>query len=173
VQCVLGGLRRNSVPGEGSPAARLAFVGEAPGEDEDLQGRPFVGRAGELLSRMIAAMGFVRDQVFIANVLKCRPPGNRSPQPEEIAACSGLLRRQLALLAPDVIVALGAHAARWLLGRAVGINEVRGQVFDRDGAKIVPTFHPSYLLRCPEEKGKAWADLQVAMRLLGKAQAPS
>lgn len=167
-RCALGGLRRNSVPGEGSPAPRLVFVGEAPGEEEDRQGRPFVGPAGELLNRMIAAMGFSREQVFIANVLKCRPPGNRSPAPEEVAACKDYLRRQLALLSPEVIVPLGAHAVRWFLDRAVGINAVRGRIFSRGAARIVPTFHPSYLLRVPEDKGKAWADLQVAMKLLAE-----
>ncbi len=114
-------------------------------------------------------MGLSRERVFIMNVLKCRPPGNRSPAPEEVAACKDYLRRQLALLSPEVIVPLGAHAVRCLLERAVGINAVRGQVFSRGAARIVPTFHPSYLLRVPEDKGKAWADLQVAMKLLAKA----
>jgi uracil-DNA glycosylase len=168
-RCALGGQRRNAVPGEGGTTPRLMFVGEAPGEEEDRQGRPFVGRAGELLTKMIAAMGYSREQVFIANVLKCRPPGNRAPTPEEVAACKDYLRRQLTLLSPEVVVALGAHAARWLLARDVGINAVRGQVFDRGTAKIVPTYHPSYLLRVPEDKAKAWADLQVAMRLLAKS----
>ncbi len=166
-RCRLGALRKHAVPGEGARFPRVVFVGEAPGEDEDVQGRPFVGRAGALLTRMIAAMGFSREQVFIANVLKCRPPGNRSPEPDEIAACRDYLRRQLALLAPEVIVPLGAHAARWILGETVTIGQVRGRVHVYGTAKVVPTFHPSYLLRKPEEKGKAWADLQVAMRLLG------
>ncbi|HAK93459.1 MAG TPA: DNA polymerase [Planctomycetes bacterium] len=166
-RCRLGALRTHAVPGEGARFPRIVFVGEAPGEDEDRQGRPFVGRAGALLTRMIAAMGFSREQVFIANVLKCRPPGNRSPEPDEIAACKDYLRRQLALLAPEVIVPLGAHAARWMLGDTVTISRVRGRVHVYGAAKVVPTFHPSYLLRKPEEKGKAWEDLQTAMRLLG------
>jgi DNA polymerase len=168
-RCVLGGLRRNGVPGEGNPQPRLMFIGEAPGEEEDLRGRPFVGPAGELLTKMIGAMQFTRDQVFIANVLKCRPPGNRTPAPEEIAACKDYLQRQLTLLSPEVIVPLGAHAVRWVLEQSIGISAVRGRVFQRGNAKVVPTFHPSYLLRVPQDKGKAWADLQVAMRLLGKA----
>ena len=166
-RCKLAASRTRVVPGEGARAPRIVFVGEAPGADEDREGRPFVGRAGALLTRMIAAMGFTREQVFIANVLKCRPPGNRSTEPDEIAACGDYLRRQLALLAPEVIVPLGAHAARWLLGSAVTIGGVRGRIHAYGTAKVVPTFHPSYLLRKPEEKGKAWEDLQAAMAILG------
>jgi DNA polymerase len=143
------------------------FVGEGPGEEEDREGRPFVGPAGKLLTRMIAAMGLAREDVYIANVVKCRPPGNRTPAPEEIAACREYLRRQIALVKPQVVIPLGNPATRWFLGAVVGITRVRGQPVDQGDFVVVPTFHPSYLLRSPEEKGKAWADLQVAMGLLG------
>jgi uracil-DNA glycosylase len=165
-RCALGSERTNAVPGEGNPHAAVMFVGEAPGREEDAQGRPFVGPAGQLLTRMIAAMGLAREDVYIANVIKCRPPGNREPAPEEVAACKDYLRRQLALVRPRVVVALGGHATRWFLGASAGITRVRGQIFDEGDVKVVPTFHPSYLLRSPGEKGKAWADLQVVMRLV-------
>jgi uracil-DNA glycosylase len=168
-RCPLGNGRTRAVPGEGDPHPSLVFVGEAPGQEEDLQGRPFVGPAGQLLTRMIAAMSLSREQVYITNIVKCRPPRNREPLPEEVAACRDYLRRQLALLRPRIVVALGGHAARWLLGAQEGITRIRGQVFDLGDFRVVPTFHPSYLLRSPEEKRKAWADLQVVMGLLGLA----
>ncbi len=166
-RCPLGGLRTNAVPGEGNATADLLFVGEAPGREEDAAGRPFIGPAGQLLSRMIAAMGLSREQVFITNVLKCRPPGNRDPQPAEIAACRDYLRRQLAITRPRVVIALGSPATRWFLGPSAGVMSSRGRVTDLADYQVVPTFHPSYLLRFPSEKRKAWADLQLAMGLLG------
>ncbi len=166
-KCPLHTTRTRAVPGEGSPRARLMFVGEAPGADEDQQGRPFVGRAGQLLDKMIAAMGFARDEVFIANVLKCRPPGNRDPQPQEVAACLPYLRAQLALVRPEIICSLGKHSAHALLGRKDPIGQLRGRFFDFRGTPLLPTFHPSYLLRSPEEKVTAWKDLQLVMKRLG------
>lgn len=167
--CPLHRARRRVVFGEGALDAALMFVGEAPGRDEDLSGRPFVGRAGQLLSRMIAAMGFDRSQVYIANVLKCRPPQNRTPAPDEIAACLPYLRRQIDGIAPRVIVALGAPAARTLLETDLGINALRGTPRAcalRPETPVVPTFHPAYLLRREEEKPKSWQDLKLALRLL-------
>lgn len=166
-RCALSRGRIQAVPGEGPEHPAVMFVGEAPGMQEDRQGRPFVGPAGQLLNRMIAAMGLSREAVFIANVLKCRPPGNRDPLPEEVAACKDFLRRQLAVLNPRVIVPLGAHAARWFLNTSVGIMAVRGRRVEIDGRVIVPTLHPSYLLHRPEDKRKAWEDLQVVMGILG------
>ena len=166
-RCGLCRSRTKPVAGEGPPTCELMFVGEAPGYYEDQQGRPFIGPAGHLLTRMIEAMGLKREHVFITNVLKCRPPSNRDPLPEEIAACKQFLKRQLQLLEPRVVIPLGAHAARWLLGVDTGISQVRGRIVDRGAFLVVPTFHPSYLLRSPEEKGKDWADLQVAMKILG------
>ena len=166
--CGLHATRRHTVFGEGDPDADLLFVGEAPGADEDRTGRPFVGRAGELLTRMIKAMGFNRDQVFIANVLKCRPPNNRTPARDEILACRHVLEEQIRLIAPRVIVALGAPAAKTLLDQKKGINALRGRAhpYSVPGVRIVPTFHPAYLLRNESEKRKAWEDLQLAMSLL-------
>jgi DNA polymerase len=155
------------VPGEGNPHARLMFVGEAPGADEDAQGRPFVGRAGQLLDRMIGAMGLARSEVFIANVLKCRPPGNRDPQPQEVTACLPFLQAQLALVRPEVICSLGKHSAHALLGCKDPISRLRGRFFEYRGVPLLPTFHPSYLLRSPEEKRTAWKDLQLVMQRLG------
>jgi DNA polymerase len=149
------------------------FVGEGPGADEDATGIPFVGRAGELLTKMIeAGMGLKRDDVYICNVVKCRPPGNRTPAPDEIAMCKGYLLRQIEIIRPEVIVALGAPAAQTLLGTREGINRLRGQwhEFHVSGTALVgepiplmPTFHPAYLLRSPQEKGKSWADLKMVM----------
>jgi DNA polymerase len=154
----------------------LVFVGEAPGYEEDRQGLAFVGRAGQLLTRMIAAMGLIREQVFICNVLKCRPPGNRDPSADEILACSPFLRRQLAIIEPEVLVALGAPAAKTLLNTSESIGKLRGRFHDYylsgttgEGPAIplMPTYHPAYLLRNPAEKRKAWEDLQMVMYLLG------
>jgi uracil-DNA glycosylase len=160
--------RTQIVFGVGNPAADIMFVGEAPGADEDLQGVPFVGRAGQLLTKMIAAMGFSRDEVYIANVLKCRPPGNRNPEPDEIARCEPFLFRQLASVEPKVVIALGAFAARTLLKTDEPISRLRGRVFDYRGAKLIPTFHPSFLLRSPGFKREAWEDLKKALALLGR-----
>ncbi len=169
--CPLHENRTNTVPGEGNPEADLMFVGEGPGQEEDLSGRPFVGAAGRLLTKMIEPMGFGRSEVYIANVIKCRPPGNRTPLPEEIAACSPYLERQIARIAPRVIVALGAPAARTLVSSTEGINALRGKVYPcalLESVQVVPTFHPAYLLRKETEKPKAWQDLKLAMRLLSR-----
>ena len=168
-RCKLAGGRTNLVFGTGNPGAELVFVGEGPGADEDLQGEPFVGKAGQLLTRMIEAMGYRREQVYIANVVKCRPPGNRNPEPDEIAACEPYLRRQLAAVGPEVIVALGKFAAQTLLRSETPISKLRGAWSSYQGVKLMPTFHPAYLLRSPEEKKKAWADLQLAMAELKSA----
>jgi DNA polymerase len=168
-RCKLHGQgRRQVVFGVGNPEADLMFVGEAPGADEDVQGIPFVGKAGQLLTKMIGAMGFGRDDVYIANVIKCRPPGNRNPEPDEIATCQPFLFRQIAAVQPKVIVALGAFAARTLLETADPISRLRGRAYDYRGAKLIPTFHPSFLLRSPGYKREAWEDLQTAMRILGR-----
>ena len=161
--------RTQIVFGVGNPHADLMFVGEAPGADEDAQGVPFVGRAGQLLTKMIEAMGFSRDEVYIANVLKCRPPGNRNPEPDEIATCEPFLFRQLYSVQPKVVIALGAFAARTLLKTDAPISRLRGRVFDyRGGASLIPTFHPSFLLRSPGYKREAWEDLKTALSLLGR-----
>ena len=160
--------RKQIVFGTGSAGAELMFVGEAPGADEDEQGVPFVGRAGQLLTRMIEAMGLKREDVYIANVLKCRPPGNRNPEPDEIATCEPFLFRQIASIQPKVVIALGAFAARTLLQRQDPISKLRGRVFDFRGAKLIPTFHPSFLLRSPGYKREAWEDLKLALSVLGR-----
>ena len=167
-RCKLCTGRKNIVFGVGNPRAELVFVGEGPGEQEDLQGVPFVGPAGELLTKMIGAMGFSRDQVYICNVVKCRPPGNRNPEPDEINACEPFLRSQLLALQPKVIVALGKFAAQTLLRDSTPITRLRGQWREYQGVKLMPTFHPAYLLRSPQEKRKAWEDLQQVMKLFGK-----
>jgi DNA polymerase len=169
VRCKLSRGRHHLVFGVGDPSAELVFVGEGPGEDEDLQGEPFVGRAGQLLTRMIEAMGFSRSAVYIANVVKCRPPGNRNPEPEEIDACEPFLRAQLGAIRPKVIVALGKFAAQTLLRDQTAISRLRGRWFSYEGVKLMPTFHPAYLLRSPDEKRKAWDDLQLVMKELGKS----
>ena len=160
--------RRQVVFGAGNPGADLMFVGEAPGADEDVQGIPFVGRAGQLLTKMIAAMGFSRDEVYIANVVKCRPPDNRNPDPDEIGECEPFLFRQIESIKPQVIVALGAFAAKTLLRTQDPISRLRGQVFEYHGAKLVPTFHPSFLLRSPNQKKYAWDDLKLALSIMGR-----
>ncbi|MBN1421417.1 MAG: uracil-DNA glycosylase [Planctomycetes bacterium] len=167
-RCPLGAQRLNAVPGEGSPGAEILFVGEAPGYDEDRQGRPFVGKAGQLLDRMIAAMGMRRQDVFIANVLKCHPPRNRDPNEDEIRSCRPWLEAQLREIRPQVIIALGAHATRTLLRSGGAISALRGRFQELDGIPVMPTFHPAYLLRNPEEKRKAWEDLKAVLRRLGR-----
>jgi uracil-DNA glycosylase family 4 len=168
-RCKLHGLGRTQIVfGVGNSNADLMFVGEAPGADEDIQGVPFVGRAGQLLTKMIEAMGFTRDEVYIANVLKCRPPGNRNPEPDEIATCEPFLFRQLESIEPKVVIALGAFAARTLLKTDAPISRLRGRVFDFRGAKLIPTFHPSFLLRSPGYKREAWDDLKMALSLMGR-----
>lgn len=166
-RCKLSCKRTHVVVGEGHPQAKLLLIGEGPGETEDLEGRPFVGKAGLLLDKMIEALGLRRTDVYIANVVKCRPPGNRNPELDEIAACSPFLERQVALIRPRVILGLGKFAAQTLLKSDRRISELRGQIFDYRGAKLIPTFHPAYLLRNPSSKREAWADLQLAARELG------
>ena len=154
--------------GVGNPNADLMFVGEAPGADEDIQGIPFVGRAGQLLTKMIEAMGFTRDQVYIANVIKCRPPENRNPEPDEVERCEPFLFKQIESIQPKVIVALGAFAAKTLLKTQDPISRLRGRVYEYHGAKLIPTFHPSFLLRSPNQKKYAWDDLKKALAILDR-----
>ena len=165
-RCSLYQTRTKHVPGEGDLNARLVFIGEAPGRDEDLQGRPFVGRAGQLLTKMIEAMGLRREDVYICNVLKDRPPNNRTPEPDEMAACLPFLERQLDLIQPRVMCALGSIALKALLGPHMFISTARGHVHDYRGIPLVPTFHPAYLLRNPPAKKLAWADLKLIKRML-------
>ena len=161
--CRLGETRRNLVFGVGDPEAQILFIGEAPGRDEDLQGEPFVGAAGQLLTKMIEAMGLRREEVYIANIIKCRPPQNRDPAPDELAACEQFLVRQVEIIAPRLIVAMGNHAAKALLRTDVGITRLRGRFHAYQGVALMPTFHPAYLLRNPEEKRHAWEDLKMVM----------
>jgi DNA polymerase len=158
--CELHRTRTNTVFGVGDRAAELMVIGEAPGADEDRQGEPFVGRAGQLLNAMLWAIGLKREQVFIANILKCRPPGNRDPRPEEILRCEPFLRRQLALVRPKMILAVGRVAAQSLLKSQDAVGRMRGRVYRFDDIPLVVTYHPAYLLRSPEQKEKAWQDLQ-------------
>jgi len=170
-RCKLHGLGRSQVVfGVGNPEADLMFVGEAPGHDEDLQGIPFVGRAGQLLTKIIEAIGLTRDQVYIANVIKCRPPENRNPEPDEVATCQPFLFRQIESIAPRVIVALGSFAAKTLLSTEAPISRLRGRVYDLKGAKLVCTFHPAYLLRSPDRKRDTWEDMKKAKQLLNNVE---
>ena len=166
-RCALCRGRHTVVFGDGDPNARLLFVGEGPGADEDAQGLPFVGRAGQLLNNMIAAMGLRREQVYIANIVKCRPPQNRVPEPEEANTCLPFLLRQIDVIRPEVIVALGSTAATYLLGAKSPLGALRGRIHHARGVKLIVTYHPAYLLRDPRQKKEAWADLQLAMRELG------
>ena len=164
--------RKQVVFGVGNPDADLMFVGEAPGADEDIQGIPFVGRAGQLLTKMIEAINLRRDDVYIANVIKCRPPGNRNPEPDEIAQCEPFLFQQIEAIRPKVIVALGSFAAKTLLRSDESISRLRGRIYDFHGAQLIPTFHPSFLLRSPDRKRDAWEDLKKARALLTAAVTP-
>jgi DNA polymerase len=167
-RCRLAGGRTNLVFGVGNPRARLVFVGEGPGADEDAKGEPFVGRAGQLLTEIITkGMKVRREDVYICNVVKCRPPGNRNPEPDEVAACEPFLVRQLQAIGPEVIVALGKFAAQTLLRSKTPITQLRGRWFDYHGIMIMPTFHPAYLLRNPGDKRLVWEDIQKVMRVLG------
>ena len=169
----LYGTRTKVVFGAGNIKARLMFVGEAPGYDEDQQGLPFVGAAGQLLTKIIEAMGLTRSQVFIANTLKCRPPGNRQPKPEEIENCSPFLQKQIELIRPEIICALGTFAAQTLLKKADSISRMRGKFYDLgNGIRVIPTFHPAYLLRNPEEKRKVWDDMKAIKAELEKNPRP-
>lgn len=166
-KCPLGELRNNTVPGEGNPGAKLVFVGEAPGADEDRTGRPFVGRAGQLLTKIIVnAMDMQREDVFICNVLKCRPPENRTPNPEEVMQCEPYLLRQLDIIKPKVICALGATAAQTLLKTKAPIKDLRGVWHNYHGIPFRVTYHPAYLLRNPPDKRKAWDDVKEILRVL-------
>ena len=169
--CSLSSTRTNVVFGEGNPDAALMFVGEGPGADEDATGRPFVGRAGELLTKMIGAMGYARTDVYIANIVKCRPPGNRVPDETERQSCLPFLQQQISLVSPQAIVLLGQTAAASLLGQAVGISKLRGKearLSRFPDIRIMPTYHPAYLLRNPSAKAEVWEDLKKVMAWLGK-----
>ena len=165
-RCALAAGRTQIVYGQGNPKARLVFVGEGPGAEEDRQGFPFVGAAGQLLDKIIAAMKLARDQVYICNVIKCRPPGNRNPEPEEIKACQPFLERQLAAIAPEVICTLGTFASQTLLGTDMPISRLRGRFHKYGNIKVMPTFHPAYLLRNPDQKRAVWEDMKKIMALL-------
>ncbi len=169
-RCTLAEDRNHLVFGEGNPTADLMFVGEAPGRDEDQQGRPFVGRAGQLLTKIIEAIGLRREDVYIANILKCRPPGNRNPEPAEVAACSPFLFRQIEAIQPRVVCALGAYAARTLLGTERPISKLRGRFHEYRGRLLMPTYHPAYLLRNPGAKRPVWEDMQLVRDLLNEGQ---
>ena len=166
-RCKLHTLGRTQIVfGVGNPNADLMFVGEAPGRDEDLQGYPFVGRAGQLLTKIIEAIALKREDVYIANVIKCRPPENRNPEPDEVATCEPFLFRQIDIIKPKVIVALGKFGAQTLLRTLDPISRLRGRVFDYRGAKLIPTFHPAYLLRNPSSKREVWEDMKLVRSLL-------
>ena len=167
-RCILHEGRTTLVFGAGNPDADLVFVGEAPGRDEDLQGVPFVGRAGQLLTKIIASIGLTRDEVYIANVVKCRPPGNRNPEPGEVQTCEPFLFRQIDVIRPKVVVALGAFAIHTLLGTNQVISRLRGRVYEYRGAKLVPTFHPAFLLRSPDRKRDVWEDMKKVRSLLAQ-----
>ena len=172
--CDLSKTRKNAVSGEGNPCARIAFIGEAPGADEDAQGKPFVGRAGKLLDKIINAMGLKRQDIFIGNILKCRPPGNRDPRPDEIISCLPYLQRQLEAMQPEIIVALGAHAARTLLDTNKPIGQLRGRFLEyypgalTNPIKVMSTYHPAYLLRSysPDNRRKVWEDMKKVLEQL-------
>jgi uracil-DNA glycosylase len=163
-RCKLCRSRTNIVFGVGNPQARLMFVGEGPGQEEDRAGEPFVGAAGQLLNRIIDAIRLRRQDVYIANVVKCRPPGNRVPEPEEIATCSPFLRRQIAAIRPLFICTLGSCAAQTLLDTSEAVSRLRGRFFDYEGIRLLPTFHPAYLLRNPEKKREVWEDMKLLMK---------
>jgi len=165
--CPLSETRTNLVFGKGNPRSRIVFVGEAPGRDEDLKGEPFVGEAGQLLTKIIQAMGFAREEVYICNVLKCRPPENRNPLPQEIEACQEFLLRQLRAIRPEVIVALGTFATQTLLATRQPISGLRGRFHDYHGIPLMPTFHPAFLLRNPAMKREVWDDMKAVMKKIG------
>jgi len=167
-RCKLSQGRKNIVFGQGNPRAQLMFVGEAPGADEDEQGLAFVGRAGQLLTKIIEAIGLTREQVFIANVLKCRPPQNRNPEPDEIGACQPFLERQIDVVRPKVLVGLGKFGGQWLLKTAEPISKIRGRLGDYKGIKVMPTYHPAFLLRNPAAKKEVWEDMKVVRSILGE-----
>jgi len=169
-KCPIGRDRLNIVFGEGNEKAEIVFVGEAPGADEDEQGRPFVGRAGQLLTRLIKKMGYEREEVYIANILKCRPPLNRDPLPEEVERCFPYLAKQLEIIRPKVVVAVGKHAAHTLLGVKTPITKLRGNWGNFRGIPVMPTFHTSYLLRDPRKSWDVWEDMKKVLEFLGRGQ---
>ena len=160
--------RRQIVFGTGNPKAELMFIGEGPGANEDLQGEPFVGDAGQLLTKIIQAMGFARSDVYIANVVKCRPPNNRDPEPDEVASCEPFLKQQIASIRPKVIVTLGKYASQTILRSSTAISRLRGSWGTYEGTPVMPTYHPAYLLRNPEEKRPVWDDMKKVLAALGK-----
>lgn len=169
--CPLARTRTKSVPGEGNPKTELMFVGEAPGHDEDVQGRPFVGRAGQLLTKIIEAMSFRREDVYITNVVKCRPPENRTPVREEVEKCGPYLASQIEIIRPKVIVSLGKSATDFFIRSSKGMTQIRGEFYEYRGIPVMPTFHPSYVLRqenIKDVKKQVWQDMQKVMKLLGK-----
>jgi DNA polymerase len=163
-RCRLAGARTCIVFGDGNPDAKLVFVGEGPGFEEDQQGKPFVGAAGRLLTRIIEAIKLTRSQVYICNIIKCRPPGNRNPEPDEIDTCFPFLERQIAAIQPDFICALGTFAAQTLLSTATPISRLRGRFHEYKGIKVLPTYHPAYLLRNPDRKREVWEDMKLLMK---------
>ena len=165
-RCRLSTGRTNIVFGTGDAGARLVFVGEGPGYEEDQKGEPFVGAAGQLLTRIIQAIGFTREKVYICNIVKCRPPANRNPMPDEIAACTPFLQRQIRSIQPDIICALGTFAAQTLLNTKAPISKLRGSFHDYKGTKVLPTYHPAFLLRNPEKKRDVWEDMKKLMKAL-------
>jgi len=165
-RCKLAPKRTNIVFGSGNPNAELVFVGEAPGYDEDQQGLPFVGRAGQLLTKIIESIDLKREDVYICNVLKCRPPENRNPEPDEVAACNPFLKKQLATIRPKIVCCLGTFAAQNVLQTAAPISKLRGKFFDMDGIRVIATFHPAYLLRSPDKKREVWEDMKQVMSFL-------
>jgi DNA polymerase len=171
-RCKLHRMRKTIVFGEGNPKASLVFVGEGPGYDEDVQGRPFVGKAGQLLTKIIQSIGLQREDVYIGNVIKCRPPQNRNPEPDEIEACHPFVLRQIQAIRPKIICALGTFAAQTLLKTSAKITALRGNIFDLDGIKVIPTYHPAYLLRNPEKKRETWEDMKQILASLQEDRAP-
>jgi len=167
-RCELSKGRKNIVFGQGNPKAALMFVGEAPGADEDEQGLAFIGRAGQLLTKIIEAIGLTRDDVFIANVIKCRPPQNRNPEPAEITACQPFLERQIEAIRPKVLVGLGKFGGQWLLKTAEPISRIRGRFGDYKGIKVMPTYHPAFLLRNPAAKKEVWEDMKAVRAMLSE-----
>ncbi len=167
-RCKLSNGRKNIVFGEGSIDAEIMFIGEGPGEDEDLQGRPFVGKAGQLLTKLIEKMGFKREDVYIGNIVKCRPPGNRDPEEDEISACSPFIKKQAEIISPKVIVSLGRISTQTLIGMKIPIGKLRGKFYQFENIPLMPTFHPSYLLRNPKDKWLVWEDAQKVLERLKK-----
>jgi uracil-DNA glycosylase family 4 len=165
-RCKLHRTRRTIVFGEGNEKATLMFIGEGPGYDEDVQGRPFVGKAGQLLTKIIESIKLTREEVYIANIVKCRPPQNRNPEPDEIQSCNPFLMKQIHAIQPKIICALGTFAAQTLLKTATKISDLRGKIFDLEGIKVIPTYHPAFLLRNPERKREVWEDMKKIAELI-------